>query len=214
MVFSWRKKAPVFPKTAPFLPGNPSYFSSEFYVRLALEYSGEQEWSAQEQAAIAECILTGIQENLSSRTLAKEIARILKCAEHDTWQTFAQTAAANVQLWRYLEFMVRAHPLNRWRKASLYIPDLQVFRVPNLFGCPPQCKALWQDEQGKPKLLSLEEVVANGSNYGRTEWRPVVGVVHEGCLCSQIQIYQPELEEAFELLVSHQSQIKGLVDEE
>jgi hypothetical protein len=214
MLFSWGKSALLFPKKATFLPSQPSYFSPEFYADLAMEYSTHHGWTERERAVIVERVLAGIQENLPSRSIAQEIIQALAQEENDTWHQLAQTAAANVQLWQYLETLVRSHPVNRWRQSSLYIPDIQVLRIPPLVGCPTQCRSLWLDAEGTPKRFALAELVANGSNYGRQELRPVVGVVHAGCLCSQVQPYASEMEEAFALMRSQHGQLQGLFDKE
>ncbi|RMF92717.1 MAG: hypothetical protein D6736_02945 [Nitrospinota bacterium] len=198
MIFSWRSRGSLFPERAAFLPSSPPYFSQEFYADLAIEYSMHYGWTAEERQTIVQCILRGIRENLSSRRIAREIARALDEEENETWQTIAQTGATNVQLWQYLETLVRQHKINRRRKSILRIPDIQVFRTPAITGCP-RCKALWLNAEGAPKLFSLEELIVNGSNYGREELLPVIGVVHERCLCSQIQHYQPEMQEIFEM---------------
>jgi len=54
------------------------------------------------------------------------------------------------------------------------------------------CRMLYTNGR-KPRLFRLSELANNGTNYGRravhpkragrTEWRPVIGVVHPGCQC-------------------------------
>ena len=211
MIFSWRNRGMLFPERAAFLPSSPPYFSQEFYADLAVEYSMHYCWTEQERHTIVQCILRGIRENLSSRGISREIARTLGREENETWQTIAQTGATNVQLWQYLETLVRQHKVNRWRRSALRIPAMQVFRTPAITGCS-HCKALWLDAEGTPRLFSLEELIINGTNYGRQDRRPVIGVVHEKCLCSQIQPYKPELQEVFEMFRSQEP--PGFLNEE
>jgi len=83
-----------------------------------------------------------------------------------------------------------------------YGPDQMVYKTPLTTACP-QCKALYLDQEGHPRLFKLEEMLAYGNNIGRKpmpvkggavtgEERPdgaemyqaVAGLVHPWCECS------------------------------
>lgn len=64
--------------------------------------------------------------------------------------------------------------------------DSIVFRRPAPDACK-NCKELFLQRDGiTPKLFTLRELVGNGTNTGkkRSDWRPVVGIVHLYCHCS------------------------------
>lgn len=47
------------------------------------------------------------------------------------------------------------------------------------------CRKFYANPDGSPKLFTLEELQANGSNYGKpkSEWKPVLGKTHPRCRC-------------------------------
>lgn len=47
------------------------------------------------------------------------------------------------------------------------------------------CRKFYANEDGTPVLYTLEELQANGSNYGKpkSEWKPVLGKTHPRCRC-------------------------------
>lgn len=74
--------------------------------------------------------------------------------------------------------------------------DPRVFKLPRVDACA-FCKLLYLKKDGvTPRVFRLSELLANGTNVGRragrpsltgktrTEWKPVVGVVHPLCKCS------------------------------
>lgn len=82
-----------------------------------------------------------------------------------------------------------------------YGPEQWVYKRPLKTACP-QCKALYLDESGKPRLFRLDEMIGFGDNYGRkpmpvrggvvdsfvrpdgaSTLRPIVGPVHPWCEC-------------------------------
>ena len=52
-----------------------------------------------------------------------------------------------------------------------------------------ECKALYQVD-GHPRIFSLADLRANGTNVGRkrAQWQPVVGATHPWCGCTLVQV--------------------------
>lgn len=63
--------------------------------------------------------------------------------------------------------------------------ETKVFKRPSPNACK-HCRDLYLEKDDKtPKVFSLSELMANGTNYGKKvgEWQPVVGVTHPHCQC-------------------------------
>jgi len=47
------------------------------------------------------------------------------------------------------------------------------------------CSSFYQDKNGNPKIYTLAELAANGTNDGKpkSEWKPVIGSTHPRCRC-------------------------------
>lgn len=71
--------------------------------------------------------------------------------------------------------------------------EARVARVPEPGACP-DCLRLFMDGS-KPRIFTVEELVANGTNVGkkRAAWVAVLGPVHPNCLCV-VQYIPPGLE--------------------
>lgn len=54
----------------------------------------------------------------------------------------------------------------------------------------PTCTSLLTDDDGNPKIFTLSELRANGTNFGRKQkqWLPVIGPIHPRCGCVLIQV--------------------------
>ncbi|NBT57447.1 hypothetical protein EBT16_01565 [bacterium] len=65
----------------------------------------------------------------------------------------------------------------------------QVARVPEPGACA-DCKRLFLDEDGLPKVWTVTELVANGTNVGkpRDEWQATLYGVHPNCLCVTMSV--------------------------
>ena len=64
--------------------------------------------------------------------------------------------------------------------------ETMVFKRPAHNACN-QCKRLYLEADGvTPKLFTLTELMANGTNQNRktAEWLPTLGVLHPNCLCT------------------------------
>ena len=62
--------------------------------------------------------------------------------------------------------------------------DGRVARIPEANACEA-CRTLFLDADGKPRIFTVAELVANGTNVGkpRDEWRPTVWPAHPHCRC-------------------------------
>lgn len=61
----------------------------------------------------------------------------------------------------------------------------RVARIPESNACA-DCKRLFLDEDGKPRIFTVAELAANGTNVGkpRSEWVASLWPIHPNCLCS------------------------------
>ena len=65
--------------------------------------------------------------------------------------------------------------------------ETKVFKRPRP-DCCPHCREHYLDKNGIPKIFTLEELMRNGTNYGKKtkDWKPVIGVMHPHCVCELI----------------------------
>lgn len=63
-------------------------------------------------------------------------------------------------------------------------PEARVARIPESNACA-DCKRLFLDEDGKPRIFTVVELAANGTNVGkpRSEWLPTLTAAHPRCRC-------------------------------
>lgn len=68
--------------------------------------------------------------------------------------------------------------------AAVHGPRESVVKVPNPNACET-CRKLYMGEDGNPRVFTIEELQANGTNIGRgrRDWRPVIGTTHPWCAC-------------------------------
>ncbi len=59
----------------------------------------------------------------------------------------------------------------------------------------PECKKLYLDKLGVPKIFNLSEIINNGSNIGRKQkdWKAVNSPLHPRCRC-ELYVYDPMYE--------------------
>lgn len=64
-------------------------------------------------------------------------------------------------------------------------PEGRIARVPESTACEA-CRAMFLRADGRPRVFTVEELVANGANVGkkREEWKPTLWPLHPHCLCS------------------------------
>lgn len=65
----------------------------------------------------------------------------------------------------------------------------RVARVPEPSACV-DCQRLFLDEDGKPRIFGVQELVANGTNVGkkREDWVATLYVVHPNCSCLTMEV--------------------------
>lgn len=69
--------------------------------------------------------------------------------------------------------------------AKRYGAGARMAKIPEPTACP-DCLRLYLDEDGKPRLETVEWWQSQGvANYGlkRADWKPVLGAVHPWCMC-------------------------------
>lgn len=71
-------------------------------------------------------------------------------------------------------------------------PQALVRRVPESTACA-NCKRLFLNSDGKPRVFTVAELVTNGTNVGRkqAEWLPTLFPVHPHCMCG-VERVDPE----------------------
>ena len=82
----------------------------------------------------------------------------------------------------------------------------------------PRCHSLYLNSDGTPKIFTMSELIANGSNYGKkqTDWNPNLQTMHPRCFGESVRLSTNEglltVKELFELqkelVVSVDSRIK------
>lgn len=97
------------------------------------------------------------------------------------WHRVAQTEMWTAKLQGEAEAIVNnEHPLTNDGAGTM------VYKKPAPDACP-MCKKLYLEADGvTPKVFSLAQLMANGSNVGKkqADWLPVVGCVHPNCQCT------------------------------
>lgn len=67
--------------------------------------------------------------------------------------------------------------------------EARVAKIPNPDACDVCLKA-YLDEAKRPKIFTLEELIANGTNVGRkkADMKPVLGIMHPYCHCELVRV--------------------------
>jgi len=67
--------------------------------------------------------------------------------------------------------------------------EARIVRVPNDDACP-DCLRLYLDDDGVPRIFSVLDIVANGTNVGkkRADWQPTLFPLHPHCRCYTIRV--------------------------
>ena len=112
----------------------------------------------------------------------QEMASLLRQVSRDNlqdWDMVVRTELQNKKEESFIEAILN--------NKSIYSDDKEktrIYRRPNLDACN-HCKRLYTIDGIRPKVFTVEEVVANGSNVGRktSEWLPTIGVTHPHCQC-------------------------------
>lgn len=67
--------------------------------------------------------------------------------------------------------------------------DSLIARVPEFDACE-HCLRLFLDENGRPRIFTARELIANGTNVGRRdyEWRATIWTIHPNCRCDTLHV--------------------------
>lgn len=67
--------------------------------------------------------------------------------------------------------------------------DARIARVPQAGACEA-CEAILLDEDGKPRIFTVRELAANGTNVGLrvSEWRATIWPIHPNCRCGAVHV--------------------------
>lgn len=128
----------------------------------------------------------GIASKASVEDIAARVRSITKDSQRD-WLKIVQTELHNA---------LEAGKASAIASSLPPGSDPRVFKRPHP-DCCSYCKILYLERDGvTPRVFTLSELTANGSNVGRkarrpvlvgrmkTQWRPVIGAAHPFCRCS------------------------------
>lgn len=122
---------------------------------------------------------TLIQDQGVSKTQMKRYLRQVSQDNKQDWDMVIRTELMNKSQEAFAEEIIRGKSAYSDQGA-----DTRVFKRPNPNACP-HCKRLYLDQDGRPRVFKLKDLLENGSNVGRkvADWKPVVGVTHPHCQC-------------------------------
>jgi hypothetical protein len=115
-------------------------------------------------------------QNIARRETIQQLRSDLGWATGDWARDWDRIAATEKQ--NSLLHGQAAHYRRRFGKG------VEVFRRPMPDACK-HCKRLHLGPDGFPRIFKLEDLEANGSNFGKkaSEWLPVIGAIHPNCQC-------------------------------
>ena len=139
------------------------------------------EADAKQRAELKEMIRTKTAENIAKRESLKNLKSEMGWASRDWTRDLHRIA--NTEKQNAMQRGVADHYSKR------YGADVRVAKRPMPDACK-HCKRLHLGPDGHPRIFTLSELEANGSNVGRkaADWLPVVGTVHPHCQCQMIRI--------------------------
>lgn len=110
---------------------------------------------------------------LSTGKIVSELREATNDMTRD-WHRVAITVTKNNQLKGQAEEVI-----------GNYGSSAKVFKRPSINCCKYCEEAYLEKGTKKPKIFTIEELIKNGTNYGRKakDWKPVLGTMHPNCLC-------------------------------
>ena len=131
-----------------------------------------------EQLNMYGAIKDAIPSKKSRQSMVKKMRESSQDWERD-WHRVAQTEMWDAKLHGEANTIIDGNS-----SLSTSGKDTMVFKRPAPNACA-KCKQLYLDNNGKPRLFKLSELMANGTNYGlkQADWKPVVGATHPNCMC-------------------------------
>jgi hypothetical protein len=160
-------------KAAAHVTGLGNTYADDFSV-LSIETDHEVRKQLQQTTA----------DKVSEAVINRETSRRLASALGDAFNDWSR------DLRRIAEYELQDANQHGWAGYINRVegPEAQVAKLVNPDACKT-CRSLYV-EDGRPKIFSLAELEANGTNVGlkRSEWRPVVGPTHPFCYCSLVHV--------------------------
>ncbi|MNW28240.1 hypothetical protein D3C74_50620 [compost metagenome] len=134
-----------------------------------------------QQGIIRDKVAQAILNQNTKQQLASELGHTLIDDWKRDWQRIAHTEIWNAKLQGEVVAILQGEAIYSNTEGG----DTQVFRRPSPDACN-HCKRLYLESDGvTPKVFSLSELIANGTNVGKKviDWRPITGTTHPNCTC-------------------------------
>lgn len=137
----------------------------------------EMDDDANQMKFVGEKTAQAIENRWSSRQLSNMLREETGNALQD-WDRVAITEIQNANENGYADELVQT-----------FGEDVLVAKVVNADACA-ECKRLYLDSDGQPKIFRLKDLQTNGDNIGkkRAQWVATLGVIHPGCYCRLIYV--------------------------
>lgn len=120
---------------------------------------------------------------IPKRWMAAELRKIANDTSQD-WDMVIMTELINAQQEGIANAILQGDSPYSDKKG-----DTKVFKRPNPDACKHCKKHYLEKDQVTPKLFTLDELITNGTNYGKKvqDWKPTLSVMHPHCQC-QLQV--------------------------
>lgn len=119
------------------------------------------------------------------------------------WRRVARTEMAHAHAHGALSAMIQRHPENEDRREGepLKVPRVLAFKQPQrvrrkggrLWAPCEHCYRIWYSDDTTPRLYLLDDIIANGDNFGvpARDWKATVGPTHPNDLCGPVREFVP-----------------------
>lgn len=119
------------------------------------------------------------------------------------WRRVARTEMASAHAHGALSALLHKHPENADRREGepLKVPRVLAFKQPQkverrggrLWRPCDHCYRIWYADDQTPRLYLLDDIVANGDNFGvpARDWKATVGPTHPNDLCGPVREFIP-----------------------
>ncbi len=120
---------------------------------------------------------------IPKRWMAEELRKIANDTSQD-WDMVIRTELVNAQQEGMANAILEGESPYSNKKG-----ETMVFKRPNPDACKHCKKHYLEKDQVIPKLFTLDQLIANGTNYGKKvqDWKPTLSVMHPHCQC-QLQV--------------------------
>lgn len=174
----------AFRSTGGYIRGLGLNYADEFSASVYEEWDGEQLLSTsdpQQRAERLKIIRDEVGTAVLTKSTAQEVARRIRQRTGDLARNFDRIAETELQA---------VHNEGQiFLAVEIDGDQARVARIPEGAACS-SCKALFLDEDGKPRIFSVSELAANGSNVGRRrqDWVATAYPIHPHCRCDTIAV--------------------------